>query len=46
VIYLDENLFAKLIDDIDASDGWTEEDKDLMRRLAKKAAEIDSEAEN
>jgi hypothetical protein len=43
---LDENLFIKLIDDIEASDGLTEGDKDLLRKLARKAAEVESEAEN
>jgi hypothetical protein len=46
VIPLDENLFVKLINDIEASDGLNEGDKDLLKRLARKAAEIESEAEN
>jgi hypothetical protein len=46
VTSLDENLFFKLINDIEASDKLTDEDKDLMRKLARKAAEIESEARN
>jgi len=46
VIPLDENLFIKLVNDIEASDGLTEGDKDLLKRLARKAAEVESEAEN
>ncbi len=43
---MDENLFVRLLDDIDASDKLTDEDKDLLRKLARKAAEIESEVEN
>jgi hypothetical protein len=43
---LEENLFMKLADDIEASDGLAEEDKDLLESLAKKAAEIEIELEN
>jgi hypothetical protein len=46
VTSLDENLFVKLVGDIEASDKLTDEDKDLLRKLARKAAEIESEAEN
>ena len=46
VIPLDENLFVKLINDIEASDGLNEGDKDLLRKLARKAAEIESEPED
>jgi hypothetical protein len=46
VTLLDEKLLIRLLDDIEASDGLTEEDKDIMRKLAKKAAEIESEARN
>jgi len=43
---LDENLFVKLIDYIEGSDELNDEDKDLLRKLARKAAEIESEPEN
>ena len=48
---MDENLFVKVEDDIEASDGSAEDDKglddkDLLESLEKKAAEIDSEAED
>ncbi len=46
VTLLDDKLLIRLLDDIEASDGLTEEDKDIMRKLAKKAAEIESEARN
>jgi hypothetical protein len=43
---LDENLFIKLVDDIEALVGLDEEDKDLLKRLARKAAEIEIDGEN
>ena len=43
---MDENLFVKLIDYIDGSDELNDGDKDLLRKLARKAAEVESEAEN
>jgi hypothetical protein len=43
---MDQNRFVKLTDDIEGSDGLTAEDKDLLKSLAKKAAEIDGEADN
>ena len=48
---MDENLFVKVEDDIEASDGSAEDDKglddkDLLESLEKKAAEIESEAES
>ena len=43
---MDENLFVKLANDIEASDGLAAEDKDLLKSLARKAAEIESEADN
>jgi hypothetical protein len=48
---MDENLFVKIEDDIEASDGSAEDDKglddkDLLESLEKKAAEIESEAES
>jgi len=46
VIPLDENLFIKLVNDIEASDGLNEGDKDLLKRLARQAAEVESDEEN
>jgi len=46
VTLLDENLFFKLINGIEASDGLNDEDKDLLRKLARQAAEVESEPEN
>jgi len=43
---LDENLFIKLVNDIEASDGLNEGDKDLLKRLARQAAEVESDEEN
>jgi len=43
---LDENLFIRLVNDIEDSDGLNEEDKDLLKRLARKAAEIEINGEN
>jgi len=43
---LDENLFVKLIDYIDGSDELNDGDKDLLRKLARKAAEIEIDGEN
>ena len=43
---MDKNLFIKLTDDIEGSDGLAAEDKELLKSLAKKAAEIEREAEN
>ena len=43
---VDENLFIKLIDYIEGSDELNEGDKDLLRKLARKAAEIESEPED
>jgi hypothetical protein len=40
---LEENLFMKLIDDIEGSDGLAEEDKDFLKSLEKMAEEIESE---
>jgi hypothetical protein len=42
----DEKLFFKLIDDIESSDGLTEGDEDLMRKLARKVAEIETKVED
>jgi hypothetical protein len=46
VIPLDENLFIRLVNDIEASDGLNEGDKDLLKRLARQAAEVESDEEN
>jgi hypothetical protein len=46
VIPLDENLFIRLVNDIEVSDGLNEGDKDLLKRLARQAAEVESEPEN
>jgi hypothetical protein len=46
VTLLDENLFIKLVNDIEASDGLNEGDKDLLKRLARQAAEVESDEEN
>jgi hypothetical protein len=43
---MDENLFVKLADDIEVSDGLTAEDKDFLKSLEKMATEIDGEADN
>ena len=43
---MDENLFIRLVNDIEASDELNDEDKDLLRKLARKAAEVESDEEN
>ena len=43
---MDENLFIRLVNDIEASDGLNEGDKDLLKRLARQAAEVESDEEN
>ena len=43
---MDENLFIRLVDYIDGSDELNDEDKDLLRKLARKAAEIEIDIEN
>jgi hypothetical protein len=43
---LDDNLLAEVADNTEASNRLCEEDKDLLESLAKKAAEIESEANN
>ena len=42
---MDENLFIRLVNDIEASDELNDEDKDLLRKLARKAAEIEIDGE-
>jgi hypothetical protein len=43
---LDDNSFLKLLNDIEALDRLTDEDRDLLRKLAWKAAEMETEEEN
>jgi len=43
---LDENLFIKLIDYIEGSDELNDGDKDLLRKLARQAAEVEIDGEN
>jgi len=42
---LDENLFIRLVNYIEASDELTDEDKELLKKLARKAAEIEGDPE-
>ena len=42
---LNDNLFVEDVDDTETSNGLGEEDKDSLRSLGKKAAEIEGEAE-
>jgi hypothetical protein len=39
-------FYEFIIDDIEAPDGLTEGDKDLLRKLARNATEMESEAED
>ena len=43
---MDQNLFIKLTDDIEASGEFTAEDKELLKSLEMMAAEIEREADN
>ena len=43
---LEENLFMKLADDIEGSDGLAEEDKDFLESLEKMAQEVGDEADS
>ena len=43
---MDENLFIRLVNDIEDSDGLNEGDKDLLKKLARQAAEVESDEEN
>ena len=43
---MDENLFIKLIDYIEGSDELNDGDKDLLRKLARQAAEVEIDGEN
>ena len=42
---MDENVFVKPKKDIDPSGGLPEEDKDFLKSLEKKAAEMESETD-
>jgi hypothetical protein len=46
MIPLEEVLFMKPVDGIEASAGLAEEDKDFLKSLETMAAEIESEPEN
>jgi hypothetical protein len=41
---MDQNLFVKLRDDIEVSDGLTAEDRELLNSLEMMAREVDDEA--
>ena len=43
---MDKNLLVKPKDDIEASDGLPEEDKNFLKSLEKMAAEIESKEDN
>jgi len=43
---LDDDLFVEVEDGTEASDGLGEEDEDLLKKLEKKAAEVEEEADN
>jgi hypothetical protein len=43
---LEENLFMKLVDDIEGSDGLADEEKDFLKSLEKISEEIESEVES
>ena len=40
----DDNFFTKMINDIESSDELTDDDKDLLRKLAKKVVEMEDES--
>jgi len=40
----EDDLFVKNLDGIQSSDELSDEDKDLLRKLARKVGEIESEA--
>jgi hypothetical protein len=46
MISMEQNLFIKLSDDIEASGGLTAEDKELLKSLETMAAEIEREADS
>ena len=43
---LDDSLFVEFGDDIEASEGLAEEDKDLLKSLEKMAKEVKDEADS
>jgi hypothetical protein len=42
----EDDLFVQILEGIESSDGLTDEDKDLLRKLARKVEEIEREARN
>jgi hypothetical protein len=42
----EDDLFVQILEGIESSDELTYEDKDLLRKLARKAEEIEREARN
>jgi hypothetical protein len=42
----EDDLFVQILEGIEGSDELTDEDKDLLRKLAKKVEEIEREARN
>jgi hypothetical protein len=40
----EDDLFAQILEGIESSDELTDEDKDLLRKLARKVEEIEREA--
>ena len=43
---LDDDLFLEDADDIEASDGLVEDDKDLLKNLENKAEEVEDEPDS
>ncbi len=42
----EDDLFIQILEGIESSDELTDEDKDLLRKLARKVEEIEREARN
>jgi len=42
----EDDLFVQILEGIESSDELTNEDKDLLRKLARKVEEIEREARN
>jgi hypothetical protein len=42
----EDDLFVQILEGIESSDELTDEDKDLLRKLARKVEEIEREARN
>jgi hypothetical protein len=42
----EDDLFVQILEGIEGSDELTDEDKDLLRKLARKVEEIEREARN